>query len=366
MSDQLSPNYLFIKELYKEGDKLLFISSKKMVTKLDLIKAMFPKEIEINVIALENDSDEEKWNIMTATIREHLNEKEDYMVNLSGGTKYMALAAMHVFEDFNSRFYYIPFPNNIIIEPMSNDIRELQYRMGVKEYLKLNGREIKQNELLHSAEYSKYFFYLFTTKDLLNIEQLEIIDKLRAYRDKKYIAIDEIENGIYATDKFPAIPGLKSFLEYIKYPIEDFSKLSKYDCRYISGGWFEEYTYYKIEETIKPNNILIGVETLRNDNTNINDLDVVFTYGNKLYIIECKTAVSKEKMLKEIVYKASALKSHLTGIAANSYILSLSPHEEKWATISRNLGTAYYGLEYVNDEQKWDEICKHIIKKSYN
>lgn len=365
ISEQLSPNYLFIKELYKAGDKLLFILSKKMEGNLDKLLPMLPKEATVQKIILTNEGDEEKWNIMVDCIDKHLDEKDNYMVNLTGGTKYMSMAVMSIFENYNSRFYYIPFPKNVITEPKSNDARRILYRMGVTEYLNLNGRQIKHNSTTQSEEYTETFFNIFTTKGLLSKNEFEILDKLRAYRDKN-IVINDIEQGVNETDKYPAIPGLKDFLNYIKFPLENPHKLSKYECRYITGGWFEEYTYHLINSTLHPNDMLLGVETQRDINTNLNDLDVVFTLGNKLYIIECKTGVGRESLLKEIVYKASALKTHLTGLAAKSYILSLSPHRTDWAIISKNLDTTYLGREYFLEEENWNQITNEISKYTDN
>ncbi len=365
MSAQLSPNYLFIKEMYKKGDELIIITSKTMEKKLNLLLPMLPQEAKIKKIVLNEDGDEEKWNVMVDNISKHLSKDDDYMVNLTGGTKYMSMAVMNVFEKYNSRFYYIPSPKNVIVEPMSNDIRELSYRMGVEEYLKLNGREIKSNKVTQTEEYSDDFFHLFTTKGMLSNRDFEILDNLRAYRDKN-IVIKDIENGINESSKYPAIKGLRDFLSYINFPLENPNKLSKYECRYITGGWFEEYIYFLIKQYIKPNDILLGVETQRNQDTNINDLDVVFMLGNKMYITECKTGVGKESMLKGIVYKASALKSHIGGLATNSYILSLSPHKEDWANISRNLGATYWGREYFTNEENWELECNKIIKSSYD
>ena len=40
ISEQTSPNYIFIKEKYQDGDKLLFISSLRFESKIDVIKSV--------------------------------------------------------------------------------------------------------------------------------------------------------------------------------------------------------------------------------------------------------------------------------------------------------------------------------------
>lgn len=363
VSDQLAPNYLFIKELYKEGDELLFIATKRMEGNLTKLLKNLSEIKQTSSVIFENDGDEEKWDVMVEKIDTHLNENNNYIVNLSGGTKYMSHVIMNIFEQYNSSFYYIPFPKNIIIEPKSNKIIPINYRMKVEEYLGLYGREIKCNSISQSIEYTEDFYNMFTN-NLFSENDYSILEKLRKYRDND-ITISNIENKI-DIEKKPAIPGLKDFLTYINFPLKNPNKLNHYECRYITGGWFEEYAYHLIKRTIKPNDMQLGVETRRNEITNLNDLDVTFTLGNKLYIIECKTGVGKESLLKEIVYKASALKSYLTGLGANSYIFTLSPQNTEWATISRNLGATYWGREYFTNEENWKDASNKIIKSSYD
>ena len=122
------------------------------------------------------------------------------------------------------------------------------------------------------------------------------------------------------TERKPAIKGLSKFLEFISYPIKNVDIIDKYDIRYITGGWFEEYVYYLIKDILKPTDIQIGVLIRETRETNMNDLDVVFTLGNKLFVIECKTGVGGRSLFSQIVYKASALKETLLGLSGKSYL----------------------------------------------
>jgi hypothetical protein len=79
-------------------------------------------------------------------------------------------------------------------------------------------------------------------------------------------------------------------------------------------------------------------------------------------LTQTKNMKPKESSL--IVYKASALKSYLAGLSANSYIITLSNHKEEWANISRNLDSTYLGREFFIEEEKWLHECNKIIKYS--
>jgi hypothetical protein len=82
-------------------------------------------------------------------------------------------------------------------------------------------------------------------------------------------------------------------------------------AKYLSGGWFEEYAYLQLkpyEDTGVIKDLRINVE-LRLDRKNRernprwdathNELDVVFTDGHSLYIVECKAGtVTQEQVMK--------------------------------------------------------------------
>lgn len=82
-------------------------------------------------------------------------------------------------------------------------------------------------------------------------------------------------------------------------------------AKYLCGGWFEEYVYlqfkpYEDDGVIK--DLRIGIELLLNQKftrrspqwkTAHNELDVVFTDGHSLYIVECKAGnVTQEQVMK--------------------------------------------------------------------
>lgn len=125
------------------------------------------------------------------------------------------------------------------------------------------------------------------------------------------------------------------------------------------GGWFEEYVYHLIKDRLNPTDIVLGPKTA---NTN-NDLDVVFTIGNKLFVVECKTGVEGRGMLNEIVYKASALKENLLGLSARSFIFSLGQEKEEWSKAAKNMGIEYYGRSFFTEKGKSDTFISTIKRQ---
>lgn len=370
ISAQTIPNILFIKEMYEEGDKLMFISSRIMESKISWIvnTLNIQNPDQISSIVFENNDDEERWNVMCDKIRSNLSKNEYYLVNLTGGTKYMDFAVSEVFEEFNSTIYYIPYPKNYILSPRSHDNIPIKTRLSVTDYFMAYNVPIRPKELILPKCYT-FSFYNYYISGKITEEHKVLIDKLRAYRKGKGAkenpyCIEELENKVDSVNK-PCIKGLTEFLNYIKYPVTD-NKLTKYEIQYLTGGWFEEFVYHLIEEKVKPDNIQLGVEVQKSESTNINDLDVVFTKGNKLYVIECKTGVGSESLFNQIVYKASALKEKLFGLSGKSYIFSLNPPiDNRLKSTAKNMGTTYVDLSDFIDDDKMNGIFESIINQSF-
>lgn len=361
MSEQTIPNYLFIREMYCPGDKLLFIISQndRFIQNTQRILDTLDWNITPIKVILNNKGDEEDWSSMTNIISSYITKDEEYLVNLTGGTKFMALAVQTIFSGYNSKFFYIPFPKNIILGLAPNsEKKDIAWRVEVKEYLSLYGIKTKEKTIIKSEEYTNYFFTLFMNV-FSNIEW-QILDKLREYRNnKKGIDILSVESQP-DSKKFPQITGLQNFINSCQFQLAEASRLKKHEIQYLTGGWFEEYTYNLIKNKLKPNDLRLGVEIVRTESTNQNDLDVVFTKGNKLYVVECKTGVGRESLFKEIVYKASALKETLLGLSANSYIFSLSPENEALNKTAQNMMLKYCDKTYFADTSKTETLLNSI------
>ena len=284
ISEQTIPNYLFIREMYLPGDSLLFISSDKFKARIDwIVNALdyrFPCEIGKVVFPSEG---EERWLDMQDCLLKVLSKDKHYLVNLTGGTKYMSLLVQHVFEQFGySEFAYIPYPKNHMLVPTNNEGTPLKYRISVREYMSNYNVSYTEKEVVEDVSYTNAFFKWFISGHL----NFEIVNLLRCYRDKKQVEIEKVET-CEGTEKRPQIKGLDDFIHKIHFPVKKEGVLCRQEIEYLTGGWFEEYIYHQIKEKINPQDIRLGVLIKRTESHNQNDLDVVFTYGNKLFVIEC-------------------------------------------------------------------------------
>ena len=362
--DNPIPAYLFIKEKYEEGDRLMYISAKDTEDDLDALSELFSiPSSQIDEIVLKNDVDELTYEKICRAVLIRLNHDTHYCVNLAGGTRYMALAVQQVFEKFDSVFYYVHLEENVIVQSAFDDKIDnnddlffpIQYRMSIAEYLRAHEIENNLAQFEHvpirSEAESVHFFNLFTKK-MLSEEDFETLELLRLYyRGRKRINIRNTE--LSANPKRPAVPFLSDFLNDIGFVPEVNGVLNRDELDYLTGGWFEEYTYYLVKKYIKPQDIALNVKISRNGVRHNNELDVVFTKGNKLFVIECKTGVQTERMFNEIVYKLCAVSEALLGVSCYSFIFSLKKDDDNMLKrIASNMDISFIDHEILLSPRK--------------
>jgi hypothetical protein len=235
-------------------------------------------------------------------------------VNLTGGTKLMfagALAAARVlgavpfyFDSRNRRVTFVDTFRSASIKPIDSvetflllhgDELKLS-KKGVMPKLSPTRRLLTETLWKHRGKIANHY------KELCNINDCH--EKLR----RNNVAPTPFKvncNGlVFELDKkrVATVAGSGLDLRFENWP--GFAK-------YLSGGWFEEYAYlhfkpYEDAGVIK--DLRINVELLLDQkhaerfprwDTTHNELDVAFTDGHSLYIVECKAGtVTQEQVMK--------------------------------------------------------------------
>lgn len=327
--------YLFLKQYYSEGDRLLFISTREDRQLLAPYAALFrlPDE-SIDFIFFKRDEDSYIYERISQRLSSRLAPEAEYWVNLAGGTRYLALAVQHVFTRFNARLFYVQTRENLIVRsPFDAEgaqtrdaVDTIRYRMSMAEYFRLHGLnhdlDSGGHRPIRSEEDAQRVFECFRTRRLPHrafdaIEQLRV--NYRGMRRPRPIH-DITFGGLHHRGAVPGLPALLSAFGFVPSQKE---MLQPDEVDYLTGGWFEEYVYYTLLRLVSPQQIAIGVRIARPGTQHNNELDVVFIKANTLFVVECKTGVASDHLFNEIVYKASALKESFLGPSCHSYIFTL-------------------------------------------
>ena len=330
IGDYLLPNHLLIKEMKGKYDQLLFITTRQKQGSgrgKRLEQALGLKENYVRRVIV---SDED-LNEMLAGLKEyHFSSQDKYIVNISCGTHILAIGAHEFFAQFQSEFYYIPSGKNKIENVRTSADIPLNYRINVKEYLALHGLRIEYNEALYRSK--EYTFNLFERYKRANFNRYKVPEILNA------TSCDHDD-----------------------------------DRRYFSGAWFEEYTYHLIKDrmNIKDDCIYTGVKIFRNDSgkQNDNELDIIYTSGNELYIGECKVSLAGTpenrgiKLLEQYMYKLAAISDEF-GLHVHPYIFTLHQFNRQQAErlpgIKRKM--RLIGIKGFIDGHDFKQNTLHVLR----
>lgn len=294
VSEQTLPNVLFIRQFGAEADALCFLNTTR-----------FKNEGRVNWIL-------EGAGIEGKDCYELLLDPEDpgksleelgkfdwrqfdtYTINLTGGTKMMALA---VYSFFSSRFeeasaiYYIPvFQNQCLQIFPESDIIPLTPKILIRDYLKSYGIMIVKEQNYHLQ------------KETSQLAQ-DIFDRLVIKQDP--LVLHTIQHA---------------------HEIADLKVRAIYQ-----GEWLEIWLANQIHQLLQipKTQILQGIRINKNgmpDNAN-NEFDVLFQWENRLFVGECKFynkgkfKMSGSTGSSRDIFKLGNLKSNF-GLHAVPFILT--------------------------------------------
>ena len=149
------PAYLFTKEYYEENDQLLFISTEEEADSINLLtKQLEVDEAFVKRIIIKRYQDNLLYEHICRTIKNQLNTETQYYLNLAGGNRYMTLSVQHVFEEFNTVFFYTQTRENQIVKTIfdnsiyddDDEVFPIKHRMNLKEYFGLYGLQSDVDE----------------------------------------------------------------------------------------------------------------------------------------------------------------------------------------------------------------------------
>ncbi len=386
------PAYLFVKEMYEAGDRLMFVSAKDDVKNLGHLAASFSVSNDsIDAVVLHRDDDEFLYERICRRLNAELKEGTVYYVNLAGGTRYLSLAVQQAFEKFHAKFFYVNVEGNTIVNSMfDNGIYNeddftypIRHKMSVAEYLTLHDM---QHDIDQEHDHTPYCsqqsatncFKMFSSQIVPGF-CFDVLDKLRlGYRNaksvdgKKTLAVIKRKYEISISEmqhphnpQWVEIPELSDFLCTIRFIPKKPHSINKDEIDFLTGGWLEQYVYYWAQKHVKPDDIHIGVHIRRKEvPVHNNELDVVFTKNNHLYVIECKTGVENNRMFNDIVYKVCALKEVLLGLSCHSFIVSLKKDnlQDGLKKVARNMGVTFIDHAMLTRSAKLTEFINKLSK----
>ncbi|MDL1970753.1 MAG: DUF1887 family CARF protein [Candidatus Desulfofervidaceae bacterium] len=345
VSEQTIPNILAI--LHFQPDNLLFVSTEKMQQKHKVeailqtlkMKGMDFSPDNYQTLVVNQDSIKDCMDKLQRWTEEINLQNFETIVNLTGGTKMMSIGAYEVFKDYPCQMIYIPIPRNefIIPHPPKSVMppTKLDIRLNVVEYLTAYGVSVSAEEQQKAKERGERALERFEKTAFIYEHYLKLKPFLKAIcselRALGSSSIKKIKKGkkIEVSFYFQALldDHLKRFLHDWDFEYSSKNGRLSITCiinhdlyHYFIGGWLEEYVY-KLLCDLKPKGITdvqLNLQLISPKGTQ-NEFDVMFTYENALYFVECKSLDQEHDKEQDILYKIGALQTDF-GLRINAFL----------------------------------------------
>lgn len=365
VSEQTIPNIL-IAAHYKPDD-FWSVSTEKMererkveciVNTLKLKGILSPAK-SVEKVIVDQDSLTDCAQKIKSLI-EKIDSEVEYILNMTGGNKVMAIASYEVFKTSGQKIIigYIPLGKNEFIQifPETKPLKtyEIKERLNLEEYLSSYGFGIQNKNSLEKVKTNALTRRESSQWILDNYEQVKgvlgfLYKNLKDARGQKGYQLSA------AFDRDPANIELE-ILEKHGFEIEDrliSRDMKKDEIAYLTGGWFEEYVFNEIYVLVQQgmlDDARIGVQIESHSRTS-NDLDIAFMKDNSFYHIECKTLGNENEeeqfIIREEIYKKGAI-STLLGKGEKRAMICTTQSQINESLTNR---AQAYGIEIFTLEQ---------------
>ncbi|MCX7834063.1 MAG: DUF1887 family CARF protein [Ignavibacteria bacterium] len=306
VSRQAMANVIPVLEFKPDKVILLITEEEKSVAKN--LKELFVKhkiQVEIFREKLDAYDIEKVKNICMDVIRENDNE---LILNLTGGTKTMAVAAYEIFRSVDKQIvYHNPASHKIIfLNPISKNDIDVESKINVEDYLLAHGYKIiseqtksgraeKYNTLFKKFDKNRFSHFV----DFYNIVKQEIpLGSPRASKEYNKFQFSKNYDKIIIWDK---VNNTK-----IDFELSGFNY----------GDCLESILYLILKDKIKPDDIRYSVK-VKKENIE-SEIDVLLTKDCCLHLYSCKDT---KKMNKQYLYEIEVLRNVTGGTFGRAYMV---------------------------------------------
>lgn len=369
VSAQPMPNFLPVLDRDFRPEEVVLLVSDKMQDKAGHLAEVMNRTCGIKKISrlpVQNEYEMEGLKEQLLDLLANYDNTQ-IAVNITGGTKLMAIAAYDLCKELNySTFYFTPNQNQIRILDKKVFVNlkpeNIKNKLKIEDFLKLHGYTA-QGEVQRQSK-----------RQLSELTQ-ELVRGKNRYADTLshfYAILSRVGENVLKISldekaDYKGMADLLGMFEQNHLLRLEAGKMVFPDLeakKYCHGGWFEEHVFEQVKSIPDVQDCALGVK-VQNTQTkgakSQNELDVVALYNNAMYVIECKTrklAGKKEyeNRTDDDLYKLNTHKDLgglFTKVAFVSY-LELSPPSRARATDNGIKVVEKSNLEGMRTElEKW-------------
>lgn len=363
VSAQAAPNLLPALDPEIKPERAVLVVSEKMKARADALEGVL-REVGVHTsrVVLEDEHDFVKLqNALLEVAARH--DGDRIALNVTGGTKLMALAAQAVATEAKWEVFYVDLDTDEVIALGPSPRRKkLASILRLPHYLRAYGYKVEKEAEQPPAgrDYDKLLKTLIVQIGSLEkpLGRLNALAHEAEAQRRLEVPMDNMDHHFENL--------LRNFEEagVLRIRSDKLRFASEADRAFAKGGWLEHHVYRIVAGATAELGIRDKAANLVViDDTGVkNELDVAFMARNRLFVIECKTMrMDKEGDTKanDALFKLAEVSRRVGGLGSRGILASYRPLADAEKGLARALG-----LEWVcgPELQRLDERLKRWVK----
>jgi len=365
VSDQAAANLLPALDAVLKPTHAVLLVSKRMAQRANHIANVLTENgIKTQQVQLEDEHDMVALEHAVLEVAARVDGEKDIVVNLTGGTKLMALAVQSVAQAAHWPAFYLDIDTDSVVWlDKTKPSHKLTQQLRLRHYLGGYGFALKDG--IERPQPNASWQVLMT--DLIqNVGSLEEpigqLNYLCQVADKTLrVKLTRQQNDSLSLDAL-----LRKFEEkkLLKRQGEELIFASEDARRFASGGWIEHHVYQTVCS-------VTGDLLVRDKAANLqvtdssgqpNEMDVAFMARNRLFVIECKTAKmnnADDTKANDTLYKLSENCRRIGGAGTRGMLATYRPLRESEQRLAKALQIE---VESSRELVRLDERLKQWVR----
>lgn len=329
LSEQHMPNLLSVHHF--RPDKLVLVETERM--QRNSAASNFLRALEAGGLSYVDRTDvallpsEDSLDSIRALLHESHQKypSGEWIVNLTGGTKPMSIAAYEFFKEVTvPRLIYMNHAKPDAISDISDSSRQeiCTHRPAIVEFLAGYGYELgKASKIIQRDERNANKWWSCSQVMAVHLEDGESVLKFNDEERKK-----ARKNGctLPVTDLAVSSSVVTEVLTETFNPNNQPNvSLDKHAVSFLTGGWLESFIWGLLNKNEAPLgvwDVRLGLEVKHQSSNAPNDYDVCYMHRHGLNMVECKSGMGHDRSF-DVLYKIEAVIRQLRALKVRSSLV---------------------------------------------
>lgn len=355
VSAQAAPNLLPTLDPSLKPDAVVLLVSRKMQGAAESLAGVLKElGVKIDTVPIPNEHD---YSIIEQTLLDvaAAHDQHEIMLNLTGGTKLMALVAQSVANEAGWRSFYVDVDTDTIAWlDRESPSQRLGEQLRLRHYLRSYGFELPESPTRPQISRAQRDLTQTLISQIGSLEipitQLNWLAQQAEEQRRLVSAMNQQQQdsrGLEALLRHFADAGVlrveRDNIVFADAAARDFAK----------GGWLEHHVFDCVASATGPLKIRDKAINLTVSNRGVvNELDIALMARNRLFVIECKTArMDRPEAPKanDTLFKLAEVCRRVGGLGARGMLASYRPLREPEKKLAQALNIELVCGRDLND-----------------